>query len=107
MAEKSRESIELDNADKSLPVPVSTPTTATHAKPKAHMNMTFIIPTWIILSSSVIIYNNYLYNTLNFKFPVFLVTWHLTFAVRFEFSSEREGRSAARVWHPLTRFRFA
>jgi drug/metabolite transporter (DMT)-like permease len=25
-------------------------------------------------------YNNYVYNTLHFKFPVFLVTWHLGFA---------------------------
>ncbi len=40
-----------------------------------------IIPLWIFLSSTVILYNNYLYNTLNFKFPVFLVTWHLLFAV--------------------------
>jgi len=32
------------------------------------------------LSVSVILYNNHLYNTLEFKFPVFLVTWHLTFA---------------------------
>lgn len=39
-----------------------------------------IIPIWIVLSSSVIIYNNYIYNTLNFKFPVFLVSWHLVFA---------------------------
>jgi drug/metabolite transporter (DMT)-like permease len=39
-----------------------------------------IIPIWIVLSSSVIIYNNYLYNTLEFKFPVFLVSWHLVFA---------------------------
>ncbi|KAI0676376.1 TPT-domain-containing protein [Trametes maxima] len=39
-----------------------------------------IIPVWIVLSSAVIIYNNYLYNTLQFRFPVFLVTWHLTFA---------------------------
>jgi hypothetical protein len=30
----------------------------------------------------VIIYNNYLYITLEFKYPVFLVTWHLSFAVR-------------------------
>ena len=28
----------------------------------------------------MIIYNNYLYNTLNFKYPVFLVTFHLAFA---------------------------
>ncbi|PVF97359.1 TPT-domain-containing protein [Serendipita vermifera] len=40
----------------------------------------FIVPIWILLSSSVIIYNNYLYNTLQFKYPVFLVTWHLIFA---------------------------
>jgi hypothetical protein len=39
-----------------------------------------IIPIWIVLSSSVIIYNNYLYNTLKFQFPVFLVSWHLVFA---------------------------
>lgn len=39
-----------------------------------------IIPIWIVLSSSVITYNNWVYNTLGFKFPVFLVTWHLLFA---------------------------
>ena len=60
-----------------LPAPASTPT------PKKNgLTTAFIIPIWIILSSTVIIYNNYLYNTLNFKFPVFLVTWHLGFAVR-------------------------
>ncbi|KAL1744887.1 triose-phosphate transporter family-domain-containing protein [Schizophyllum fasciatum] len=39
-----------------------------------------IVPIWIVLSSGVIIYNNYVYNTLNFRYPVFLVTWHLFFA---------------------------
>ncbi|KAG6864506.1 hypothetical protein C0991_009020 [Blastosporella zonata] len=39
-----------------------------------------IIPIWILLSSSVIIYNNYLYNSLDFRYPVFTVTWHLSFA---------------------------
>ncbi|KAF9519313.1 hypothetical protein BS47DRAFT_1312510 [Hydnum rufescens UP504] len=29
---------------------------------------------------SVILYNNYVYNTLLFEFPVFMVTWHLIFA---------------------------
>lgn len=48
---------------------------------RAKLSATTIIPVWIVLSSGVIIYNNYIYNTLNFKFPVFLVTWHLTFAV--------------------------
>lgn len=61
-----------------LPSPASA--TTTRSKPK--LSAAAIIPVWIVLSSSVIIYNNYLYNTLDFKFPVFLVTWHLTFAVR-------------------------
>ncbi|KAJ7598990.1 triose-phosphate transporter family-domain-containing protein [Mycena floridula] len=50
------------------------------SKPKPKLSTAVIIPLWIALSSCVIIYNNYLYNTLNFKYPVFTVTWHLTFA---------------------------
>jgi hypothetical protein len=50
------------------------------SKPKPKLSAQAIIPIWIVLSSTVIIYNNYLYNTLNFKYPVFLVTWHLAFA---------------------------
>jgi len=52
-----------------------TPTAA-----KYKLSAAAIIPVWIFLSSTVIIYNNYLYNTLNFKYPVFLVTYHLGFA---------------------------
>jgi hypothetical protein len=59
-----------------LPSPVSA------SKPKPKLSAAMIIPIWIVLSSGVIIYNNYLYNTLNFKYPVFLVTFHLGFAVR-------------------------
>ena len=65
-----------------LPSPVSTPAQKSSSARSAKLSTTVIIPVWIIISSSVIIYNNYLYNTLNFKFPVFLVTFHLTFAVR-------------------------
>ena len=53
----------------------STPTAARY-----RLSATTIIPIWIVLSSTVIIYNNFLYNTLNFKYPVFLVTYHLSFA---------------------------
>jgi hypothetical protein len=67
-------------SDTSLPSPAS----ATSPKPaKTKLSATAIIPVWIVLSSSVIIYNNYLLTTLEFKYPVFIVTWHLTFAVRF------------------------
>jgi hypothetical protein len=62
--------------------PLPTPATANQPKPKHKLSAAAIIPIWIVLSSSVIIYNNYLYNTLNFRFPVFLVTFHLGFAVR-------------------------
>lgn len=63
-----------------LPSPVSA-TAARAPASKAKLSATMIIPVWIILSSAVIIYNNHLYNTLQFRYPVFLVTWHLTFAV--------------------------
>jgi len=60
--------------------PLPTPASATLPKPRLKVTAAIIIPIWIALSSSVIIYNNYLYNSLNFKYPVFLVTFHLTFA---------------------------
>ncbi|KAJ8081752.1 hypothetical protein AAF712_011035 [Marasmius tenuissimus] len=60
--------------------PLPSPVVATTPKPKLKLSAPMIIPVWIVLSSAVIIYNNYLYNTLNFKYPVFTVTWHLTFA---------------------------
>ncbi|KAH9074185.1 triose-phosphate transporter family-domain-containing protein [Lactarius deliciosus] len=67
---------EIDEPATPLPAPAACPT----PKSKPRLSTAFIIPIWIVLSSAVIIYNNYLYNTLNFKFPVFLVTFHLGFA---------------------------
>ena len=63
-----------------LPPPV-TSAPQLNGKPKSRHSAAAIIPVWIVLSSAVIIYNNYVYNSFDFKFPVFLVTWHLTFAV--------------------------
>ena len=71
---------DLRNHDSELPPPAI----AHHQqepRTRAKLSATTIIPVWIVLSSGVIIYNNYIYNTLHFKYPVFLVTWHLTFAV--------------------------
>ncbi|KAH9852239.1 TPT-domain-containing protein [Lenzites betulinus] len=62
-----------------LPSPVSATTPRPQAS-KSKVSAAMIIPIWIILSSAVIIYNNHLYNTMQFRYPVFLVTWHLTFA---------------------------
>ena len=85
-----------------LPSPVSatSPRPASSNKPK--LSAATIIPIWIVLSSAVIIYNNYLYNTLQFRFPVFLVTWHLTFAVSITFFRVPLHRSITRVGLPHT-----
>ncbi|KAG1800275.1 TPT-domain-containing protein [Suillus plorans] len=72
------ESVELEEVRQSRDLP--SPATAQQTRSRAKFSAATIIPVWIALSSGVIIYNNYIYNTLNFKFPVFLVTWHLTFA---------------------------
>jgi len=61
-------------------VDLPSPASASPSKPKMKLSAAAIIPVWMILSSGVIIYNNYLYNTLQFKYPVFLVTFHLIFA---------------------------
>lgn len=66
-----------DQQDPALPPPASSPP----QKSKARVSAAAIIPVWILLSSAVIIYNNHVYTTLQFRYPVFLVTWHLTFAV--------------------------
>ena len=71
-------------ASKSLelpsPITAQVPKSQTPTAAKYKVSAAIIIPIWIVLSSSVIMYNNYVYNTRHFKFPVFLVTWHLGFA---------------------------
>ncbi|KAJ2916576.1 hypothetical protein MD484_g3853, partial [Candolleomyces efflorescens] len=69
------------NDDRNAESPLPTPVTATAPKPsKPKLSAAMIIPIWIVLSSAVILYNNHVYNTLMFKYPVFLVTFHLAFA---------------------------
>lgn len=62
------------------PITAQAPKSQAPTAAKYKLSATIIIPIWIVLSSSVIMYNNYVYNTRHFKFPVFLVTWHLGFA---------------------------
>ena len=73
---------EEEAAESDVVGPLPSPASASPSKSKPKLSAAMIIPIWIVLSSGVIIYNNYLYNTLNFKYPVFLVTFHLGFAVR-------------------------
>jgi hypothetical protein len=69
-----------NSLDLPTPITAQAPKSQTPTAVKYNLSATFIIPVWIVLSSSVIMYNNYVYNTRNFKFPIFLVTWHLGFA---------------------------
>ncbi|KAG9011778.1 hypothetical protein FRB90_007078 [Tulasnella sp. 427] len=73
---------ELKELERELGAPAAlpSPTSARQNAQPIRLSASTIIPIWIVLSSTVIIYNNYLYNTLGFEFPVFLVTWHLAFA---------------------------
>lgn len=63
-----------------LPSPITAQAPKSQTAAKYKLSAVVIIPIWIVLSSSVIMYNNYVYNTRKFEFPVFLVTWHLGFA---------------------------
>lgn len=50
-----------------LPPPANAPSPE---QAQSKLSVTVIVPIWIALSSAVILYNNYLYNTLDFKYPV-------------------------------------
>ncbi|KAG8216784.1 hypothetical protein J3R82DRAFT_7029 [Butyriboletus roseoflavus] len=68
--------LDHNQSSESLPTPATTPSKSQRTSIPAAA----VIPVWIILSSTVIIYNNHVYNTFGFHYPVFLVTYHLTFA---------------------------
>jgi len=72
-------SIEKEHEEDTIVLPTPA-TTARPAAAKWKIGAAVIIPIWMLLSSTVILYNNYLYNTVGFPYPVFTVTWHLIFA---------------------------
>ncbi|KAJ5918834.1 sugar phosphate/phosphate translocator [Penicillium verhagenii] len=47
---------------------------------KSALHPAVYVSIWITLSSSVILFNKYLLDYANFRFPIVLTTWHLTFA---------------------------
>ncbi|KAF4452465.1 hypothetical protein F53441_4670 [Fusarium austroafricanum] len=47
---------------------------------RASIHPTFYVIAWIGFSSSVILFNKWLLDTLNFRYPVILTTYHLTFS---------------------------
>lgn len=53
---------------------------AAPAPKKINIPAWLIIPIWMACSVSVILYNKYVFSELNFKYPIFLTTWHLAFS---------------------------
>ncbi|CAL5867529.1 uncharacterized protein PFLUO_LOCUS1748 [Penicillium psychrofluorescens] len=61
-------------------LPTVNPTTEKPEPAQATFHPAVYVSVWITLSSSVILFNKYLLDTLNFRFPIILTTWHLAFA---------------------------
>lgn len=81
-AQKYEMTAELRQADKVDDPLIANPATSAippAADPKK-LNPALIICIWIALSSSVILYNKAILYDLKFPYPIFLTTWHLTFA---------------------------
>ncbi|KOS22216.1 putative sugar phosphate/phosphate translocator [Escovopsis weberi] len=79
--EKSRVSGEVSRGDSSSPVlPTVNPAADKPQASKFSLHPAFYVVTWIGFSSSVILFNKWLLDTLNFRYPVILTTYHLSFA---------------------------
>ncbi|KAI0506629.1 triose-phosphate transporter [Xylaria bambusicola] len=81
--EKSRVSGESPREAKGPLLPTSTADAAVAEKaqaPKPAFHPALYVITWISLSSSVILFNKWILHSLNFRYPVVLTTYHLSFA---------------------------
>ncbi|KAG2168020.1 hypothetical protein VTO58DRAFT_104053 [Aureobasidium pullulans] len=81
--EKERTSGEVERPEQAEPVlPTVNPALEKPAPPQSSIHPALYVVVWIAMSSSVIIFNKYILDEkkLNFRFPIFLTTWHLGFA---------------------------
>jgi hypothetical protein len=76
--EKTRSSGEVQRSEPTLPT--VNPALEKPEPPKAALHPAFYVAVWISLSSSVILFNKWILDTLEFRYPVILTTYHLTFA---------------------------
>ncbi|KAL7423481.1 hypothetical protein Q5752_001061 [Cryptotrichosporon argae] len=72
--------VEGDIAHGQVEVKIAEARTAQEPARKIVIPAVIIIPIWMACSISVILYNKYVFSTLNFPFPVFLTTFHLLFS---------------------------
>ncbi|KAF2195753.1 TPT-domain-containing protein [Zopfia rhizophila CBS 207.26] len=78
--EKVRSSVEAARDTAAPVLPTVNPNVEKPQSEPATFHPAVYIATWITLSSSVIVFNKWILHTADFKFPVFLTTWHLAFA---------------------------
>ncbi|QKX63020.1 uncharacterized protein TRUGW13939_10188 [Talaromyces rugulosus] len=78
--EKARTSGEVPRPEQTLPT--VNPAAEKAEPPKASLHPAFYVTAWIALSSSVILFNKQILanEAAPFAYPIFLTTWHLTFA---------------------------
>ncbi|KAF4899304.1 putative sugar phosphate/phosphate translocator [Colletotrichum viniferum] len=78
--EKTRVSGEVPRGENGSILPTTNPDLEKSQPPKAAIHPAVYVIVWISLSSSVILFNKWILDTLNFRYPVILTTYHLTFA---------------------------
>ncbi|KAF6832512.1 duf250 domain membrane protein [Colletotrichum musicola] len=78
--EKTRVSGEVPRGENGSILPTTNPDIEKSQPPKASIHPALYVIVWISLSSSVILFNKWILDTLNFRYPVILTTYHLTFA---------------------------
>ncbi|KAI1632630.1 TPT-domain-containing protein [Biscogniauxia mediterranea] len=79
--EKTRTSGEIPRPEPKGPILPTTSVDVDKAQPpKTVIHPSLYVIVWISLSSSVILFNKWILDTLEFRYPVILTTYHLTFA---------------------------
>ncbi|KAK7724032.1 hypothetical protein SLS64_000366 [Diaporthe eres] len=78
--EKTRVSGEVTREQDSPVLPTVNPEVQKSEPAKASIHPALYVVVWISLSSSVILFNKWILDTLEFHYPVILTTYHLTFA---------------------------
>ncbi|KAH0431717.1 DUF250 domain membrane protein [Colletotrichum camelliae] len=79
--EKTRVSGEVPRGENNCSIlPTTNPDLEKSQPPKAAIHPAVYVIVWISLSSSVILFNKWILDTLNFRYPVILTTYHLTFS---------------------------
>ncbi|KAF2402230.1 TPT-domain-containing protein [Trichodelitschia bisporula] len=79
--DKARSSGERERTEVDAPVLPTVNPAAVKSEPPKHLIPAWVyIAVWIALSSAVIVFNKWILDRRNFRYPIFLTTWHLIFA---------------------------